>query len=162
MGPGWLSVNAQRTLSDEQEAQLDSLFDRILPADKERGVPGAVRANASHFVSLLLSRDASVYEEIPEWRAAYPAWLHALDEYGRQQLGAPLTELPPEKRDGIIAGLEAGTLIGLPTTIDQKKVFKTLLRHCVQGCFADPRWGGNRDGVMWRWIGYLRQPEDMP
>ena len=28
-----------------------------------------------------------------------------------------------------------------------------MRNHCIEGCFADPRWRGNRDAVMWRWLG---------
>jgi gluconate 2-dehydrogenase gamma chain len=40
-------------------------------------------------------------------------------------------------------------------------LFTTLRRHCIQGCFADPRWGGNKNKVMWRGIGYLQPAEDL-
>ena len=160
-GSGWLSVPGEPALTSVQERQLDALFGRILPADAGRGVPGAVRAGASRFVSQLLARDASVYEEIPEWREAYPKWLSALDEFARARLGAPLIDLAPEKLDALLAGLEAATLAELPPSIDQKKVFKTLYRHCIQGCFSDPRWGGNAERVMWRWFGYLQPAEDV-
>ena len=44
--------------------------------------------------------------------------------------------------------------------INQPMLFKTLWRHCLQGCLADPRWGGNKDKLMWRAIGYLQPAED--
>ena len=40
-----------------------------------------------------------------------------------------------------------------PDGLDQKRVFATMRNHCIEGCFADPRWRGNRDAVMWRWLG---------
>jgi hypothetical protein len=148
-------------LDAEQEQQLDAIFDRIWPADAERGVPGAVRARASRFVSLLLALDASVYEEIPDWRQKYPAWLRALDQYSREKLGAPLTQLDAVRRDALVAGLEAASLVGMDATIDQKKMFQTLRRHCLQGCVSDPRWGGNAARLLWRWMGYLQAAEEL-
>jgi len=32
--------------------------------------------------------------------------------------------------------------------------FKSLLKHTLQGFFADPAYGGNRDMVGWKLIGY--------
>ena len=37
--------------------------------------------------------------------------------------------------------------------LDQKRLFTTMRNHCIEGCFADPRWRGNREAVMWRWLG---------
>jgi hypothetical protein len=159
--PPWLLEPEAGFLTEAQEKQLDAIFSRLLPADRARGVPGATDAGASRFVSLLLARDPAVYVEIPGWQALYPASLGALDAWTQRKLGAALTDLDDDRMNVLIAGLEAGDLSDLPKTVDQKLLFRTLLRHCIQGCFSDPRWGGNRDKIMWRWIGYLQTPEDM-
>lgn len=124
-------------------------------------MPDAVRAGASYYVSRLLARDRTVYEEIPDWQQKYPVWLAILDAFCRQHHGVPLTDLSPQQAEAVVAGLDAGSLASLDSAVDQKLAFKTFYRHCIQGCFADPRWGGNRDRVMWRWIGYLQQPEEV-
>jgi hypothetical protein len=48
----------------------------------------------------------------------------------------------------------------MPGEVDQKRLFATLRGHCIEGCFSDPRWRGNRDGIVWRWIGYLEPTRD--
>jgi hypothetical protein len=45
----------------------------------------------------------------------------------------------------------------MSAAVDQRQLFALLRDHCIQGCFADPRWGGNRDAAMWRWFGYLSE-----
>ena len=155
----WLMTPEKSALSDEQENQLDAIFNGILPGDHARGVPRASDVGAARFVGLLLARDTSVYYEIGDWQRLYPAWLSSLDAYAVAKYGRSLTAAAASEIDEIIAGLEANSLINMQPPIDQKLAFKTFLRHCIQGCFADPRWGGNRDRIMWRWIGYLQQPE---
>jgi hypothetical protein len=51
-------------------------------------------------------------------------------------------------------------LEGFVKEIDQKRLFATLRSHCIEGCFGDPRWGGNDGGAMWRWFGYTTPAED--
>lgn len=158
--PAWLRPPAQGFLTAVQEGQLDAIFRTLLPGDPARHIPGAVSARASRFVSLLLARDDVVYAEIPRWRRLYPAALEALDRYAREAFGTPLSEADASAINAMVTGLERGGLAGLPADMDQKVLFRTLLRHCYQGCFGDPRWGGNADGVMWRALGYLQPPQD--
>jgi hypothetical protein len=159
--PAWLQPPEQGFLRAAEVAQLEALFARLLPADRARGVPGAVDVGAGRFVDLLLARDDAVYVEISAWRKLYPTALAALTAYSEQTHGKPLTELSDDQVNDILGHLEKGTLPGLPSALNQPTLFKTLLRHCIQGCFADPRWGGNKDRLAWRWIGYLQSPEDL-
>jgi hypothetical protein len=156
----WLKVPLQGFLTSGQEAQLDAIFLRILPGDPTRHIPNAIKARASRFVSLLLARDVEVYVEIPTWRTLYPKAIDALQQYAQAQFQSDLAALKDEQMNKILAGLESGSLKGLPADVDQKLVFKTFLRHCYQGCFGDPRWGGNDGKIMWRALGYLQPAED--
>lgn len=153
----WTQTSQAEGLEPEQLAQLAVLMDRLLPGDPRRGIPSAGDVGAASFVSRLLGRSPDVYRETPKWRELYPAALAGLDGYAKSQFGRRLTELMPAEVDGLLAGLQVGGLPGIAAA-DQKLWFKTLLRHCYQGCFGDPRWGGNRGAKMWRAIGYPLLP----
>lgn len=153
----WTQTSQVEGLTPEQLSQLAVLMDRLMPGDAQRGIPSAGEVGAASFVSRLLGRTADVYREIPAWRELYPAALAGLDGYARSRFGRPLTELTPAEIDGLLAGLADSGLPGIGAA-DQKLWFKTLLRHCYQGCFGDPRWGGNRGAKMWRAIGYPLLP----
>jgi gluconate 2-dehydrogenase gamma chain len=150
-------------LSAAEQRQLDAVFAQIVPRDPARRIPGATDAGAARFVSLLLAMDAAVYDEIPAWRLLYRAALAALDAYSQQAHGKSLEQLADVEMIALLECLELGQLtpLELPAGTTQSTVFKTLWRHCLQGCFADPRWGGNQDRIMWRWLGYLQQPEEV-
>lgn len=91
------------------------------------GRPDAPGATDAAAVSYVDNLLASGYSDVPRWREAYRRILKAAHE------GEPAD---------VLAALAPADL--------------ALLRdHCIEGCFADPRWGGNRDGVMWRWFGYV-------
>lgn len=144
----------------DQKRQVEALFRRLLPSDAKRGVPGADEADAATFLSYLLAMDGATYYEIPTWRRRYPEWLSALDTSSRTRFDKPIVDLSDDECNELLAELETGAL-DLPDDVDQSVVFRTLWRHCLQGCFSDPRWGGNRDGIMWRWYGHLRDPEEV-
>jgi hypothetical protein len=96
----------------------------------------------------------------------YPAALQTLEQYAQVQFGRPLLQLASAEVIDVLSGLEAGSLAGFPPAhngipLDQKTLFKTFFRHCIQGCFADPRWGGNVREICWRSYGYQRPAEDV-
>lgn len=159
--PAWLRKPASGHLTPQQTAMLDCLFERILPADHARQIPGARESGASGFVSQLLAMDPETYFEIPNWQRLYAAGLPALEQYAVNRHQKSLVDLDAAQVDELLTSLESGALAGFPAGIDQKVLFVTLRRHCIQGCFADPRWGGNKDRLMWRAIGYLQPAEDL-
>lgn len=159
--PEWQRHPGNGRLSAAELEQLRRIMDRLLPGDKSQSMPGAVDAGAAEFVSLLLAKSPeTTFHEITEWRVLYPAALAALDQWSQTTQGTPLANLEDTKVEDILKGLENGTLAGLATPeTTQKLWFKTFLRHMLQGCFGDPRWGGNKDKIMWRALGYLQTPE---
>ncbi len=150
-------------LTEAEEKQLEAIFAQILPRDPGRRIPGATDARAARFVSRLLAMDAAVYDEIPAWRPLYQAALAALDGYSRQAHAKALAELTDAEMTALLQQLEQGKLdpLTLPPGLTQQTLFKTFWRHCIQGCFADPRWGGNENRIMWRWLGVLQEPEEV-
>lgn len=148
-------------LSEEESEQLGVLFDRLFPADRANGVPGARDAKAVRFVSRLLALDEEEYHKIVEWREAYRHGLPELDKAARASFFTPLAELSAEDADTFLSRLEGGNLTGLEDDFDQRGFFRMLLEHCLKGCFADPRWGGNNAGIMWRWLGWIQPAEDV-
>lgn len=159
--PDWLKQVPTGWLTAVEMKQLDAIVLRLHPADPARGVPSGVDAGVSEFVSLTLARTESTYWEIPAWRSRYRDGLAALEAWSRAAHQTALTELSDERVNALIAGLEAGNVPGLSalSTEAQKTLFATLLRHTYQGCYGDPRWGGNRNKIMWRFLGVLQQPE---
>ena len=140
----------------EQRKQLEVLFDAILPGTEDS--PGATDSGAAELVDWLLGAEPPSYYEVPAWRRLYVAGLAALDAVCRARYRVPLTDATAMHATELVADLAAGTIEGIPPGpggIDQHQLFSVLRGHCIEGCFADPRWGGNRNSLMWRWYGYL-------
>jgi gluconate 2-dehydrogenase gamma chain len=65
---------------------------------------------------------------------------------------SPFGTLPPEAQDAYLNALEKESrdLGGVPSGI----FFQSLLDLTVEGFFSDPAYGGNRDMVGWKLIGF--------
>jgi gluconate 2-dehydrogenase gamma chain len=69
-----------------------------------------------------------------------------------EKRGPMFSELSAEAQDAYLKSLESGghDLDGVPSAV----FFDMLLRMTVEGFFSDPVYGGNRDMVAWRMIGF--------
>jgi gluconate 2-dehydrogenase gamma chain len=151
----WVLPNTDaRFFTAEERAHVEALFEAILPATAHS--PGATDANAAEYLDRLLALDGATYYEIPRWQELYRTALAAVVQAAAAHYGAPLGDLSPEQRHELLTQLQRGELDAVGADVDQRRFFAVLRGHCIEGCFADPRWGGNPDRVIWRWYGYLQ------
>jgi gluconate 2-dehydrogenase gamma chain len=83
----------------------------------------------------------------------YRKGLAALDAYvNASNVGKTFRNLSADQQDTVLKGLESGNvhLDG----INGRKFFALVLKDTKEGFFADPVYGGNRDMVSWRMIGF--------
>ncbi|TCT01560.1 gluconate 2-dehydrogenase subunit 3 family protein [Aquabacter spiritensis] len=66
--------------------------------------------------------------------------------------GREFWDLGEAERDDVLSGLETARIVlpSLPAPV----FFETLLANTIEGFFADPAYGGNRDMVGWRMVGF--------
>jgi len=147
-----LSTLLTRFLGALELRQADVLFDAILPPDRSTGLPAPSAAGVSDFLQRVLALDEAHVPDAARWRALYRSGLAALDAAVQASDGVPLAELAPERAARLLTDLAAGRVAPVPAGFDQKGFFALLRDHCIQGCFADPRWGGNRGAMVWKWF----------
>jgi gluconate 2-dehydrogenase gamma chain len=151
-------------LDDTQKAQVSVLFNALQPGDAVRKIPNAEQAGAVNFIHLMLARDASVFEDIPKWKILYPKALQALEQQALQLFNKSLKDLLADEATALIGKLEIAALTNFQVNgevLDQAGLFDTIRRHCIQGCFADTRWGGNTGRNMWKWFGYQEETKEL-
>ena len=61
--------------------------------------------------------------------------------------------LDPARQDAVITALEQGKATGF-TWPTAQAFFNTVRTHTMEGMFADPIYGGNKDFAGWRLIGF--------
>jgi gluconate 2-dehydrogenase gamma chain len=153
---------------DEGRA-VEALADRIIPPDPE--TPGGKDSGCAVFVDRQLAgpygRQDGLYVRPPFLKGAknqghqseqgpaqeYREGLAALDKSCKAQLGGKaFHELPDAEKDRVLAGLESGDV--KLEGVDGKAFFEQVVKDVQTGFFADPIYGGNRDMVAWKMIGY--------
>jgi gluconate 2-dehydrogenase gamma chain len=126
-------------------ATIAAFTERIMPS--EPGKPGARDADVLNYIDLAL---AGAYAELQDF---YRRGLAQLEAYCRGVYKEPFVRLSPEHQDEVIASLENGNATGFayPTA---REFFNVLRTHTMEGMFADPLYGGNRDFAGWRLVGF--------
>ena len=129
----------------EQAATVAAFAERLMPGAPGR--PGATDAGVLNYIDLALAGAYADQQEL------YRHGLAALDEYCGSTHNAPFASLGAAEQDAAIAALEAGTAAGFewPTA---RAFFETLRTHTMEGMFADPVYGGNKDFAGWRLVGF--------
>jgi gluconate 2-dehydrogenase gamma chain len=135
-----------------EDAQTITAFtERLMPGAP--GKPGARDAGVLNYIDLALS---GAYADQQDF---YRRGLASLETWCRATYREPFRRLTPTQQDEVITALEAGKATGFawPTG---PAFFNTVRTHTMEGMFADPIYGGNRDFAGWQLVGFPgAQPE---
>jgi len=153
----------------EEAAFVEAAVARLIPADALG--PGALEAGCALFIDRQLAGDFGRAERWymqgpwPEGSAqqgmqsrlspaeTYRTGIRAADDYCREHFaGKAFNEMASGEQDQLLAALEKGEA-ELPG-VKARSFFALLLQNTVEGFFADPLYGGNRDMVGWKLIGF--------
>jgi gluconate 2-dehydrogenase gamma chain len=165
VGPGPLQF-----LTTEEAAALDAIVDRLIPAD-ELG-PGGKDAGCTIFIDRQLAgpygSNEWLYTQGPHApnplpsqglqtaltpREQYRKGLAALADYcGTTFGGRTFQQLTPADQDQVLKGLETGEI--KLAGFDSKMLFTAVHTNTMEGFFADPIYGGNRDMAGWKLVGF--------
>jgi gluconate 2-dehydrogenase gamma chain len=86
-------------------------------------------------------------------REVYRIGLDAVDRYAEDEFGAPFADLSEDDQDTIVGAMADGGATGF-RQVSAEQFFLVLRRHTAEGMFSDPAYGGNRDLVGWRLVGF--------
>jgi len=111
------------------------------------GKAGARDANVLNYIDLALS---GAYADQQDF---YRRGLAQLDEHCVKAHGKPFARLAAAQQDEVITALEQGKASGFSWPSPQA-FFNTLRTHTMEGMFADPVYGGNKDFAGWRLVGF--------
>ena len=94
------------------------------------------------------------YQSIRPPVERYHRGIEALNRFANEQAGADFADLSEDQQDKIIDVLESGDAPDYFEDPTGKQFFDMLKGDTIQGMFADPAYGGNRDMIGWKQIGY--------
>jgi gluconate 2-dehydrogenase gamma chain len=170
--PPVASDDALLTLTATEAAFFSAAVDTMIPADEltpsgsacgvvtfiDRQLAGAWGSGAK------LYRQGPFRKAKPEYgyqlaltpREFFGAGVVAINAWTRQAYGKDFDRLAPAGRETVLKELEAGkAALG---DFDGKPFFEALLQITMEGFFADPIYGGNRNKAAWRMVGYPGLP----
>jgi len=120
-------------LNEVQLRTLTAAIDRIVPADD---FPSASQVGCVDFLLRLI--------QLEHLEDTYRAGLDALEAQSVKS-GRSFVDFTPEQQDAQLQH-------GLP--IKQRRFVELLARQTIEGYYADPGNGGNRDCVSWKMVGF--------
>ncbi|MBI4887917.1 MAG: gluconate 2-dehydrogenase subunit 3 family protein [Acidobacteria bacterium] len=131
--------------NQEEAAAIAAFTERLMPGAP--GKPGAREAGVLNYIDLAL---AGAYADLQD---VYRRGLSALEAHCRKTYNESFARLAAARQDDVIRALDEGTAGGF-TWPDAKAFFDTVRTHTMEGLFADPIYGGNKDFAGWRLVGF--------
>jgi gluconate 2-dehydrogenase gamma chain len=126
-------------------ATIAAFTERLMPSAP--GKPGARDADVLNYIDLAL---AGAYADQQDF---YRRGLAQLEAYCRSAHKEPFVRLSPEQQDEVISALENDKATGFAYP-SAREFFNTLRTHTMEGMFADPLYGGNKDFAGWKLVGF--------
>lgn len=136
---------AFEVLTQEEADTLGAMAEQIFPATD---TPGAVEIGAVPYIDAALAGDYAAL--LPFYRQG----LRALDRYSRTKFGLPFRALNDASKEIILRAFESGTI---PRCKQAAEFFETVRCHVLEGVFCEPHYGGNKDMMGWRLVGFPGQ-----
>jgi gluconate 2-dehydrogenase gamma chain len=117
--------------SADEAVQMEALCEQIIPSDHEG--PGAREAGVIYFIDYVLSKTEPHLQ---------PVFRKGLKQVAADSAPKSFADLAPEQQIAIMKKYES------------TEEFMTLRAYTIVGFLADPKYGGNRDELGWKYIGF--------
>jgi gluconate 2-dehydrogenase gamma chain len=131
--------------NDDDSRTITAFAERLMPGAPD--MPGATDAGVLNYIDLALS---GAYADQQDF---YRRGVAQLDDHCRKAYGKPFRSLTAAQQDETIAAIEQGKAPEFvwPTA---QAFFNTMRTHTMEGMFADPIYGGNKNFAGWRLVGF--------
>lgn len=160
------------TLTGTEVAFMSAMADTIIPADElspfgtdcgvvtyvDRALAGAYGAGAKMYRSgpFRRGKPEQGYQLALTPRQYFTAGIAAANEWSRKTYGKEFDRLSPADRAAALKVMEDGT--AQFEHFSAKAFADRVLSIVMEGFFADPMYGGNRNKVSWQMLGFPGLP----
>jgi gluconate 2-dehydrogenase gamma chain len=160
------------TLTATEHAFFVAAADTLIPADELS--PSGSQCGVATFIDRQLAgaygsgarlyRDGPFEKAKPELgyqlplnpREFFRAGIAAANEWSRKSHGQDFDRLPEADREAALKAMDTGTAEF--SGFSSRMFFNALLEITMEGFFADPIYGGNREMAAWKMVGYPGLP----
>lgn len=131
-----------KALTVRQAALIEAAAARLFPTTD---TPGATEAGVVNYV------DRALAEAYPDLLGLYRGGCRALAGESKRRYQVDFLKARPEQQDELLTAFEVGSIDRYPKA---KEFFATLRTHTMEGVLGEPAYGGNRDLVGWKLVGF--------
>ena len=122
---------------------------RALVAAAERVLPGAIEAGVPEYMDYWLARQP--FSIAPDWKPILKVGAVHLDRVARAEYRRAFADCKPDEQDAVLTKFQKGEVQA--KRFNSNAFFQRLVTLTLEGFLSEPKYGGNRDGVGWRFIG---------
>ncbi|MFH8134953.1 gluconate 2-dehydrogenase subunit 3 family protein [Pantoea osteomyelitidis] len=159
---GWLFF------TDTEARTIEAIVDRLIPADELS--MGGKEAGCAVFIDRQLQGFYGTFERVymqgpfhegtvqqgdqsplvPQQR--YRQGIAALNRYVQKVSQKDFADLTPKQQDDLLVAMEGGKVHF--EGFDAQSFFIEVLNNTMEGFFADPIYGGNKEMTSWKMLGF--------
>ena len=163
------AIEGYEFLNIEEGAFVEALVDHMVPADElsPKGTDLGIHVYIDHTLAGAWGKGDRLYMQGP-WRQGSPnqgyqlpltpadlyrAGIAATNAHCLKTYGKTFDRLDDAQREAVLVGLSTAKIkfdSGLPVSVFWGTVYQTVM----EGMFADPIYGGNRNKAGWRMLGF--------
>jgi gluconate 2-dehydrogenase gamma chain len=156
-------------LNLDEAAFIEALVDHMVPADQltPKGTDLGINIYIDRALAGGWGKGDRLYAQGP-WKPGLPsqgyqlpltpaqlfrAGIEACNAHCRKTYGRPFERLDEAQRQGVLLGMSEGKISfesGLPVRVFWNALYQTVM----EGMFADPIYGGNKNKAGWKLIGF--------
>jgi gluconate 2-dehydrogenase gamma chain len=156
-------------LNPEEAAFVEALVDHMIPADEH--TPKGTTVGVNIYIDRALAggwgKGDKLYMQGP-WAPGVPEQGYQLpllpaelyrngiadtNQYCVKTHGKPFDQLTAPQREDVLKNLDSGKVV-FASGLSSRVFFAIVYQTVMEGLFADPIYGGNKDKVGWKMIGF--------
>ena len=142
--PALGGASALLFLNRREAATVDAFTSEFIPS--EEGSPGATEAGVTIYI------DRALAGFMRDLQSTYQRGLAALNALTAERFGTTFSGATGEQRGELMTEIDALARNRPEHFLGQ--FFRIVREHTVQGYFGDPAYGGNRETVGWKLVGF--------
>ncbi|NRF95906.1 gluconate 2-dehydrogenase subunit 3 family protein [Paenibacillus frigoriresistens] len=137
-------VKSLMFLNEDEAGTIEAITARLIPGDPSS--PGAREAGAVIYIDRSL---AGYYSFLQTF---YRQGIDELNHLSKSMYKTSFAHLSESQQDELLHEIERSLTDEVPSRMSQ--FFAVVYEHTLEGTFGDPLYGGNRNTVGWKLIGF--------